>query len=556
MQQTSNYALKKPEQTDVVNIEDLNTNFDTLDTELKKVSDKANFIQTAGGTGTAITLNNVSLVNGFTVTFVVAANNSGAATTINGKALYKPGGTSAPTLTAGKAVTVWYNGTNFFIKASAEGDAVAANVLAGKTFSNDVDTGLIGTIASKAATTYNPSTSAQTIAAGQYLSGAQTVAATTGTSAAGDVLSGKTFNSANGIGLTGTMPNNGSVGTQTLTTEGAEYTIPAGYHNGSGKVKAAITGLIASVIKAGTTVGGILGTFTADATATAAQMLSGVTAYVNGNKVTGTIVSRGSEEYQGWRRAEVSYASEIGRVHLRIPTGAYLTGTAAQGGQLGVFCDDPNFIPDNFLATKNIFGLQGGVPNRDYIWSTAVIAAGWIDNNNIGIINIVPPTGYYSGNPDYMVHGGVQIANSDYIPQNILSGKNIWGIAGTAKRVASGSAPANGTLIPFTYADGSGTKNCASFTASGLTFKPSIIFAEYEDKAIGYKDIVTMSYNYYLARYTVCVHRFNDLNNTAPSQGGYDPYQFLLDGTNAYVTSNGFRLPSNSAVLFSWTAIE
>ncbi|MFA9462928.1 MAG: hypothetical protein ACERKN_01420 [Velocimicrobium sp.] len=40
MLQTSNYNLNKPEQTDVINIDDLNGNFDTLDRELKKVADK------------------------------------------------------------------------------------------------------------------------------------------------------------------------------------------------------------------------------------------------------------------------------------------------------------------------------------------------------------------------------------------------------------------------------------------------------------------------------------------------------------------------------------
>jgi len=38
---------------------------------------------------------------------------------------------------------------------------------------------------------------------------------------------------------TGTMTNNGAV-TNTITTQGGSYTIPSGYHNGSGKVTASI----------------------------------------------------------------------------------------------------------------------------------------------------------------------------------------------------------------------------------------------------------------------------------------------------------------------------
>lgn len=48
-----------------------------------------------------------------------------------------------------------------------------------------------------------------------------------------EVLSGKTFTNDNGA-QTGTMTNNGAV-TQTITA-GQTYTIPAGYHNGSGTV--------------------------------------------------------------------------------------------------------------------------------------------------------------------------------------------------------------------------------------------------------------------------------------------------------------------------------
>ncbi|WP_061334290.1 hypothetical protein, partial [Clostridium botulinum] len=104
--------------------------------------------QTAGGTATSINLNLPTLVNGYATTFIASSNNNKNATTINGKKLYKPNTTTTPNLTAGKAISVWYSATKdcFFIKASAEGNAIAENVLAGKTFSNDDDTDIAGTM--------------------------------------------------------------------------------------------------------------------------------------------------------------------------------------------------------------------------------------------------------------------------------------------------------------------------------------------------------------------------------------------------------------------------
>lgn len=58
--------------------------------------------------------------------------------------------------------------------------------------------------------------------------------AATGDAIASDVLTGKTFSNAQSTGIAGTMPNNGAV-TETVTA-GQTYTIPAGYHNGSGTV--------------------------------------------------------------------------------------------------------------------------------------------------------------------------------------------------------------------------------------------------------------------------------------------------------------------------------
>lgn len=157
---------------------------------------------------------------------------------------------------------------------------------------------------------------------------------------ASDVLAPKKVVSQGNL-LTGTMPNRGAVN-QNLTTEGQEYTIPSGYHNGLGKVKAVITGLVASAIKAGTTVGGILGTFTSDATATTAQMLAGAVAYVNGNKITGTIPSKTAQTYTP------------GTSNQTIATGQYLSGAQTIAGSA-------NLVAANIKSGVNIFGVVGNV---------------------------------------------------------------------------------------------------------------------------------------------------------------------------------------------------
>ena len=57
----------------------------------------------------------------------------------------------------------------------------------------------------------------------------------TGDAVPANVLAGKTFSNADGVGKTGTMANNGAVSV-TLTDQDPTYTIPEGYHNGSGVV--------------------------------------------------------------------------------------------------------------------------------------------------------------------------------------------------------------------------------------------------------------------------------------------------------------------------------
>jgi hypothetical protein len=81
------------------------------------------------------------------------------------------------------------------------------------------------------------------------------------TATASEILATKTAH-ARGTALTGTMPNNGAV-SGTISTVAGEYTVPQGYHDGSGKVSISSTEqakLIATNIRQGVTILGVEGT--------------------------------------------------------------------------------------------------------------------------------------------------------------------------------------------------------------------------------------------------------------------------------------------------------
>lgn len=81
------------------------------------------------------------------------------------------------------------------------------------------------------------------------------------TAAVAEILSGKTAY-ARGTKLTGTMPNKGAV-TGTISTKAGEYTVPQGYHDGSGKVQidaAEQAKIIGANIREGVTILGVEGT--------------------------------------------------------------------------------------------------------------------------------------------------------------------------------------------------------------------------------------------------------------------------------------------------------
>jgi hypothetical protein len=166
----------------------------------------------ASGSATALVIDMpgiTSYTHGKLFQFIASANNNGAASTLKvgtlpARPIYLEGTTNkAPNLIAGKLYTVWADNTKncFFLKASGSGNAVAADLLAGKTATTD-----------------------------------------------------------NGP-ITGTMPNNGSQ-SATLTIIGSAKptkVIPAGYTTG-GTITAQIDPSQAGNIKKGVTLGGVEGT--------------------------------------------------------------------------------------------------------------------------------------------------------------------------------------------------------------------------------------------------------------------------------------------------------
>ena len=135
----------------------------------------------------------------------------------------------------------------------------------------------------------------------------QDVSATT--AAAANVLTGKVFTDADGVVTTGTMPNNGAV-SKTLNTTTTSYTVPLGYHNGTGKVSLTLETKSATPTKAAQditpTSGKVLSKVTIAAIPAAYQVVTGVTATAahvldgdifvssDGTEVEGTMPNNGA----------------------------------------------------------------------------------------------------------------------------------------------------------------------------------------------------------------------------------------------------------------------
>lgn len=212
-------------------------------------------------------------------------------------------------------------------------------------------------LSTQAAKTVTPTTSEQTaVASGKYTTGAIKVAAipsnykdtTNADAVAADVLTGKVF--VNGTGeVTGTMANNGAVSkTLDATTNNQTYTVPAGYHNGSGTVSITLETKTATPSTSAQditpTSGKVLSKVTvnaipsnykdvSDTTATADDVLASKVFYTaDGTSTTGTIVTKAITDITiSGRNVSVPEGYYPGLMIKQIPAGTAGTPTATKG---------------------------------------------------------------------------------------------------------------------------------------------------------------------------------------------------------------------------------
>lgn len=158
---------------------------------------------------------------------------------------------------------------------TSDANAVETDILSGKTAYVDGNK-ITGTITSKEAQTYIPSSSEQIIDAGQYLSGTQTISA---------------------------VPTE----EKTITPSASSQEITPTENKFLSKV--IVSGdadLTAENVKSGVTIFGVEGSYTSDANAIASDILTGKTAYVNGQLVEGTISNMSDKTYYIYNSDQVS----------------------------------------------------------------------------------------------------------------------------------------------------------------------------------------------------------------------------------------------------------
>lgn len=224
-----------------------------------------------------------------------------------------------------------------YVSGGSLGDAKASDVVAGKTFTSSSGLKVTGTHQCSSGST-TPTLQSKSVSPSES---SQTITPDSGYDGLSQVTVSAISNTYVGSGIT-----KKAAATYTPTT--SDQTIASGqYLNGAQTIKGD-SNLTASNIKSGVNIFGVSGSYTAsssgtdtsDATATASDILSGKTAYVKGNKITGTITSQAAQTITP------------GTSDKTIASGKYLSGTQTIKG-------DANLVASNIKSGVSIFGVAG-----------------------------------------------------------------------------------------------------------------------------------------------------------------------------------------------------
>lgn len=258
------------------------------------------------------------------------------------------------------------------------------------------------------------------------------------TATVNDILQGKTAY-VNDIKLTGTIVSKEA---QTYTPTTTEQTINAGQYLSGGQTIVGDTNLIADNIKSGVSIFGVSGSLvqgqdTSDATATAAQIVSGATAYVKGSKITGTLVPLDTSD------ADATAANiDSGKT-------AYVNGVKITGTSTKIDTSSANAVATDILSGKTAYVngslVTGSITSKEAQTYTPSTSAQTINAGQYlaGAQTIAAvPTEEKSATPSATEQeitptagkflSKVTVAgDANLLAENIKSGVTIFGVVGT-----------------------------------------------------------------------------------------------------------------------------